>query len=251
MSPRLLHPKKHFVEIFADNFDFTLTSFARSGFSNGGIAIQIESAMSENPDFILLNLTNSDRIEFSAGDGAADETFGIWQLGDCHDGTKELSDSFYEHGPHKKLVSENLYSILNNVPVDKHYQHYMRQKYDNWDDKVLAIKSYFKYLYDGTWKNSVDQMMMHTILYKLHKSNIPHILVHDSLGLTLNRFYYPDWFTQKHSVHEPVNEIRLTNFPKVGKDPGFHLTYEGSQAVANILIEHYNRYFNLHIEHSK
>jgi hypothetical protein len=251
MSPRLKHPKKHFAEIFADYFNFTLTSYARSGFSNGGIAIQIEAAISENPDFILLNLTNSDRIEFSVGNENINSTLDLWQLGDCHIDPEELSNIVYKQGQVKRLVSENLHSILHNIHTDEYYYDCMRKKYDNWDDKVLAIKNYFQYLYDGTWKNKVDQMMMHTILYKLNKSNIPHILVHDSLGLTINRFYCPDWFTQKHSVHEPVDKIKFNSFPKIGEDPGFHLTYEGSEAVANILIEHYNRYFNLHIEHSK
>jgi hypothetical protein len=40
-----------------------------------------------------------------------------------------------------------------------------------------------------------------------------------------------------------VNDIRQKMSPPNGSDPGFHLTYEGSQAVANVLIEHYNRYF--------
>jgi hypothetical protein len=119
----------------------------------------------------------------------------------------------------------------------------MREKYFDWDNKINAINLYFKYLHDEVWKNSIDKMMMHTVLYRLEKSGIPYILVHDSLGLTLTVPYKPDWFTQKHTVHEPVSVIRHTMGPPIDNDPGFHLTYEGAEAVAKVLIDHYNRYF--------
>jgi len=244
MSPRLAHPKKHFAEIFADHFDCTLTSYARSGFSNGAIAIQIESAISNNPDLILLNLTNSDRIEFLSGKyDKNNTTVTMEHLGDCHINPKELSDNFYQYDENKTLVSENLYSLLHHTPTCDSYLDNIRKRYDQWDDKILAIKSYFTYLHHAKWKNQVDQLMMHTILYRLHKSNIPYILVHDFLGLTTNSRYYPDWLTQKHTTHDLVHSIRLTMGPPHDNDPGFHLTYEGSEAVANVLIEHYNRYF--------
>lgn len=255
MSPRTHHYKKHFAEIFSDTLGFDLTSYARSGFSNGGIAAQIESAIQQKPNLILLNLTNSDRIEFSTGNLNKNQKqpITIDDISDCVPNSGETSDPFYNYDSSKSIISQNLISFLHDSQVGWGHEFYnkMYQKYTNWDKKVEAIKLYFEFLYDELWKNTADQMMMHTVLYRLEKSNIPYILVHDWLGLTTNFAYKPDWFTQKHTVHGLVHLIRQTKGPLPNKDPGFHLTYEGSEEVAKVLIEHYNRYFNLHIEHSK
>ena len=58
MSPRTFHKDKHFAEIFSNTLGFELTSYARSGFSNGGIVIQLSEAIRQKPDLILFNLTN-------------------------------------------------------------------------------------------------------------------------------------------------------------------------------------------------
>jgi len=244
MSPRTSHPNKHFAEIFANRLGFHLTSYARAGFSNGGIAAQLESAMSEKPDLILLNLTNSDRIEFSTGSKEKnyDVPFGIAQVGCCSTREGELSDPFYKNN-NQMIISQNLNSLLFELPVEKTFHKIMQKKYPNWDKQIEAIKQYFEFLYDERYKNITDQLMMHTILYRLEKSGIPYIVVHDWLGLTLNFTFKPDWLTQKHTAHDLVNPLRQTMGPPHDNDPGFHLTYEGSEAVANVLIEHYNRYF--------
>lgn len=246
MSPRISHPKKHFVEIFADKMGFNLTSYAKSGFSNGGISTQIETAIQQRPDLILVNLTNSDRIEFRVEHDQEKNyklPFTLEHIGTCIETMNELSDSFYNN-INPNIISENLNTLLYEHELPQEFFHNsMRDKYPDWDDKIIAIKGYFQYIYDEFWKNTTDQMIMHTMLYRLERSRIPYIVVHDWLGLTLNFPYKPDWFTQKHTIHDQVDIIRKTMSPPSDNDPGFHLTYEGAEAVANILIEHYNRYF--------
>lgn len=245
MSPRTTHPKKHFAEIFADRLGYKLTSYAKSGFSNGGIITQLETAIKQRPNLILLNLTNSDRIEVRVDHDRKkkyDKPFTLEQIGICAGQNNEMSDSFY-NDINPILIAENLNTLLYEEENTKKLHNRMREKYPDWDNKILAIKAYFQYIYDESWKNTIDQMIMHTMLYRLHRLNIPYIIVHDWLGLTTTITYKPDWFTQKDTVHELVNQIRLTMGAPHDNDPGFHLTYEGSEAVANILIEHYNRYF--------
>lgn len=245
MSPRTTHPKKHFAEIFADKLGYNLISYAKSGFSNGGIVIQLETAIKHKPNLILLNLTNSDRIEFRIDHDKPKNykrPFTLEHIGTCTGRMNELSEHFYNH-INPTIISENLHTLLHEQVTKENFHNNMRKKYSDWDDKISAIKGYFQYIYDEAWKNTTDQMIMHTILYKLHRSDIPYIIVHDWLGLTTHTTYKPDWLTQKHIVHEPVNQIRLSMGAPHDNDPGFHLTYEGSEAVANILIEHYNRYF--------
>lgn len=245
MSPRTSHPKKHFVEIFADKLGYDLTSYAKSGFSNGGIAAQLETAIIQKPNLILFNLTNSDRIEFRMDHDEAKNyklPFTLDQIGTCTTRSNEMSDRFYNN-KNPIVISENLHTLLDKDEMKESFHDLMKEKYADWDEKILAIKGYFQYIYDEIWKNNTDQLIMHTMLYKLHRSDIPYILVHDWLGLTTNITNKPDWLTQKHSTHELVDKIRYDMAPPHDNDPGFHLTYEGSEAVANVLIEHYNRYF--------
>lgn len=246
MSPRTTHPKKHFAEIFADKLGYDLTSYAKSGFSNGGIAAQLETAIIQKPNLILFNLTNSDRIEFRVDHDEAKNykrPFTLDQIGTCTIRSNEMSDRFYNNNKNPIVISENLHTLLHKDEMKESFHDLMKEKYADWDEKILAIKGYFQYIYDEIWKNNTDQLIMHTMLYKLHRSDIPYILVHDWLGLTTNITNKPDWFTQKHSTHELVHKIRYDMAAPHDNDPGFHLTYEGSEAVANVLIEHYNRYF--------
>lgn len=245
MSPRTEHPKKHFAEIFADRLDFDLVCYSRSGFSNGGISIQIETAIGENPDLILFNTTNADRIEFYPNSSRSDEghLFYVKNLGDINLYSKELSDPYYEYTDDKTLISANLNSLLSKQPDDYWdtlYKKEMLSRFPDWEDKLNSIKQYLKHLYSERWKEQTDRMIMYAILHRLHLSNIPYIFVHDQLGL-LHSAYDPFWIQSKNNIVEPVNTIKINS--NVPKNIGFHLTYDDSRQVADLLIDHYKRHF--------
>ena len=63
MSPTTNHPETHFSEIFAKKTGFDLISYAHPGMSNGGIAVQLDTAIKNKADFILFGSTSFDRIE--------------------------------------------------------------------------------------------------------------------------------------------------------------------------------------------
>lgn len=251
MSPRTNHPKKHFVEIFANQKNFELISYARSAFSNGGIVAQLETAIKEKPDLILFNISSITRTEIEI-DLGRELTFEehkkmsdpilIDEVGDINHRPNELSDQYYVNTGKQRIISVNYHSIVIDHPYEQEYfDSEMNKKYIDWDKKSSAIKSQFRYLHNDKWKRQLDCMMMYAILHKLHNSNIPHILVHDYANMK-DSGYYPDWFTHKSSIHDLVHEIKLLHLP-IHNDPGFHLTYEGSELVAQILSEHYDTYF--------
>jgi hypothetical protein len=245
MSPRTQYPKKHFAEIFADNLNFDLVCYSRSGFSNGGISIQIETAIRQNPNLILFNTTNFDRIEFDSGISLSNynDLFFVENLGDTNIHSCELSDTFYTFNKSKRLISTNLNGLLSKQP-DEHWQKLydteMNIRFPDWEGKLESINLYLKHLYSEQWKQQMDRMVMYATLHRLHLSKIPYIFVHDWLGI-LNSEYNPYWMEEKNTVAKAVNEIRMKAV--VPKDIGFHLSFEDSKNVADILISHYQQYF--------
>lgn len=244
MSPRTNHPKKHFAEIFADELQFDLITYARSGFSNGAITIQVESAIAEKPDFILFNTTHQDRIEFAIDAGKiVHNNHRIEQLADTNLQTAELSDELYRYDSKKVLVSANLAGLLNKQQDEyweNLYSKEMHQRYDDWDEKLDTVKRYVKHLYSDGWKYQTDCMIMYATWHRLHLSGIPYIFVHDYLGI-LNSPYNPKWIETKNSVHDYAHELRMSEDPP--PSIGFHLSYENSDKLAHFLINHYKTYF--------
>lgn len=252
MSPRTFHKDKHFAEIFSNTLGFELTSYARSGFSNGGIVIQLSEAIRQKPDLILFNLTNYDRIEVSVPVKPfknADEFdkshryLSIYNVTDANPRDEEMSDPFYKKDGRQNLVSGNLTTLLDVTKNEQGlYLERMTSLYPDWQEKIDAINIYHKHIYSEIWKRHVDTMIVYATLHKLELSGIPYILVHDWLYLLASE-YRPNWITSKNEIHSIINEIRGTYGPEIGKDPGFHLSFEGSQKVADVLINHYNNYF--------
>lgn len=252
MSPRSKHPGKHFVELFAKHLGFELTSYARAGVSNGSIVIQLESALQQKPDLILFNLTNSDRTEFRVDQDRAlnfyesiniNNPYFIKELCDVSWDTCQTSDAFYANIEDKRLGSVNYTTVL--APVitedEKKFGQIMANTFIDYDKKIHTLKEYYRYIFDEKWERQKQQMMMFAMTYRLYKNNIPFILVHDYLKFT-DCAYTPDWFVEKHSVNDKTMPMRLDPKP-VTSDPGWHLSYEDSEIVAKILIEHYDLYF--------
>ena len=64
-APAVAVPGTHFSELIAKHYNYELFPISRGGSSNGGIRLQISTAIQENADFILVGDTWTDRIEFA------------------------------------------------------------------------------------------------------------------------------------------------------------------------------------------
>lgn len=221
MSPRINHVGKHFSEIFANEFNYQLTSYARSSMSNGGIALQLLQAIEEKPNFILLNLTYPDRIEFPLKDTI--DTNITWDDLSYDFSTNDTSTSTRKKG---NLISENLTTLL-----EKSYYNNLKQ---------AAVKLYVNELYSFQWKSKVDSMMMYAVLHKLHLSGIDYFLCKDTLGIE-QQFDSLYWLTDKTDLRQLLNSY--FDNPLDCPDPGFHTNYATQKQIADCVIQHYNKYF--------
>lgn len=222
MSPSIKYPGTHFSEIMAERLGYELISYSRAGMSNGGIAIQIDTAIEEKPDLILVGTTYSDRIEFPVNVPKPTEKFRI--------------DDILYHQTHDSknahLISTNLYEIISNDCENTF------EKCIEPDKKEKAIKNWFRYLYHPDWKKQVDRWMMYAILHKLHLSGIPNLLCVDRLNVVYSCPWLLDSFT------DDLKTFLVSDVP-TNLDPGYHTTLEEQQLAAEYILKHMRETMNV------
>jgi hypothetical protein len=223
VSPRIDYPGAHFSEILAEKLGLNLMPLSRAGISNGGIALQLLSAIKRVPKLILFNLTFYDRIEFRLSD-IIEEPISLDSIS-YNMGSTELSTQNKKLG---SLASDNLASLLS----DSANSIYKKSK-------LKAIKNYFNELYCDDWKRQTDCMMMYAVLHTLNKSGIPYIMIMDNLNLRESPCPI-DWLSEKNNVSQSL--VNFFNRP-LSFDPGFHTSLEAQQEIAEFLISHHNKYF--------
>mgnify|MGYP006266532741 CR=1 FL=1 len=230
LSPRTDCPGTHFSEIFCSKLNFNLITYARSAISNGAIVLQIEQAIQDKPDLIILNFTQSDRIEFKHQDQNIDHRITIKDISytsfnsDLSSRTNNFSGN---------LFSDNLVSLLS-MSDETAQQHKLSKT------KLNAIDTYFRELYSHTWKHKIDCMSIYYAFHQLHKNNIPFLIYQCAFDFNLD--LRVDWIPEHYNI---CNEIReLYGNEKLKKDPGYHTSFETQEKIAEFVIQHYNKYFS-------
>ena len=246
MTPVTTHPGTHFSEIVAEQLGFELTAYSRGGMSNGGIAIQIDTAIKEKPDFILVGTTLPDRIEYPVRSGGDDRTeFTVKDIQYKHQDSVSSHYTWLNVAPN--LVSTNLVELIGNATTDPKHFSYNIDTCEEPVKKSKVINDWFRYLYHPGWKRQTDQWMMYAMLHKLHVSDIPYILCIDILHVVKD---CPWLLESKNNVWPIINK---TIFPLVQlpghTTPGYHTSLEVQKEVADHVIAHLNIHFKgvLHV----
>lgn len=255
MSPVLTYPGTHFSQIFCREMGYDLLCFSRSGMSNAGIMVQINTAIERKPDLIIFNTSGFDRIELPVKycDLLAHKDYNEFFVKFKPYTTDNLlytqSVGLSTHYPwankDPKILSMSISDLLHPTMYDSrkdtHYNHNAMKNLEmveDYEEKMKAVKIWFKYLYDERIKKMADCFMMYGVITKLHNSGIDYIWAHDSLfdGELINM----DWVPKKNNIKNIIgSKIAADPKPKEFKDPGYHTTFETQEACAQILIDHY------------
>ena len=195
----------HLSEIVAKHFSAELESYAKMGSSNFAIRLQIEEAITQSPDLILIGFTSADRIDIPVNNSQ----YGI---------TKGIRNIKYENNQIlPKFYNANLITTLSN-PI-----HLFEQN----KELESSIKSFIINLYDIELKRHQDFFIASGILDKLIKYKIPFIFTKG--GIT-----GPDW---EEWVDHEVNNVNGNPWLDVGlyaELPGgiYHTTFAKQQELA-------------------
>jgi hypothetical protein len=146
-------PNTHFSELLAVEFNTKIENYATTGASNFTIRLQIEQAIKEDADLILIEFTNRDRIELSIDSKEYNPLHGIKNI---------------EYDPPRpQFYDESFVTTQSNV-ISNYPQ-------------TSPITNWVTYLYDNNLKLESDYYIASGVLDKLIRLNIPFIFTDGGL----------------------------------------------------------------------
>lgn len=225
MSPSTSAPGTHFSEIVANELNYELVIYSRGGMSNLGICLQIESAIEEKADFILVNFTAHDRVEIPLTQKLQD-TYSVHDI--IYNDNRSLSTKSPHLNTNHKLISDTLFCLLEDNGN-------FINRYDmvkNLSDIRNALRYYFESLYSFSWKIKTDYWCLYASMHKLVESKIPFLLLrHENEIKNLP-------FLNSKNIFNP-------NFGKYfvqAEDPGYHTSPEDQVIISQNLLQHIKKY---------
>lgn len=236
-------PGTSYAEVLAKKLDWDLVQLARQGCSNGGIRIQIDEVIRQQPDFAIIAPTFHDRMEIPAG--AAPYTPPENEnKGHGPDLQRHLQDTAIRNGyvpedgirnvnyadrPYN-MICETIFSLAENYPHP-----YRSRRLDR--DTQNAVKQYVNFLYDSNWKLQMDTWIMRDGIVQLYLAGIKFIVLPDNLwsAQTVREIIpklVPDQCLVTNQEWLPQHATWL--YPFKGEDPGYHGAPESQQYLADI-----------------
>ena len=194
-------PGTHLSEIVAKHFSAELESYAKMGSSNFAVRLQIEEAITQRPDLILIGFTSADRIDIPINNNQYCIPNGIRNI---EYASNHILPKFY---------NANAITTLSN-PI-----HLFEQN----KELESPIKSFIINIYDIELKRHQDFFIASGILDKLIKYKIPFIFTKG--GLT-----GPDW---GEWINYEVNNVNGNPWLYVGIPGGiYHTTFAKQQELS-------------------
>ena len=231
MSPvRGKYAGTHYSEIIAKELGYDLVAFARGGMSNGGICIQIQTAINENPkpDLMLVGHTYFTRMEWPINDIQLIDKFTIKHL-------------LYDYQDNPSLSTT--YDWLNQDPQLVSMNDYMNTKYDRYSNKrEQAMALYKKYLLHPDWKREIDIMCLYATYHQLHMSGIPYLICKEQSSVVVKRCEWLNYGVNNKNyasqdIDKTLRDYHIEGTPDY--EQGYHTSVEIQEQTAKMLLRDY------------
>lgn len=149
-----------FLELYAHRRGFKHVSLARPGATNFTIRLQIDRAINEKADYVVIGVTSSDRVDLLSGDSQP-----LYTLDDV-DYTKYPVKSKLVVG---NCVSNIVSDTINNIN-DARYSTVTNAQ-------MSALKTYVTYLHDMFLQSQKDYYIISDGLQRLQRAGIDYLLI--------------------------------------------------------------------------
>ena len=222
LTPSALYPNTHFTEIISEKLGYELKVLAHGGMSNNGICLQIEAAIQNSASFVILSPTYYDRIDIPIADKKT---------------PYNITDVFYPGSSYINFLDNSNKLLISGMSnYESYYDDSPIKRVKGIKEKSKQVKDYIINLYNPIWKQQQDIWALYAALHKLHKSNIPYIVVLDRNNVTIEF----SWLTEKTNTL-PYRDIEhLVNNMKI--DPGYHTSPEDQIYIAEKLLDHIDKF---------
>ena len=236
-------PGTSYAEVLANKLNWDLVHLARQGCSNGGIRLQIEEVIRQQPDFAIIAPTFHDRMEipataspynFRSNDhkGPGSDLQMHLQNIDIKNGyIPELGvkNVNYNNKPYT-MICETIFSLAEN------YVHpYRAGKIDK--DTQNAVKQYINHLYDSNWKLQMDTWIMRDGIVQAYLAGVKFIVLPDNLwNADTVRKIIPSIVPNKYLItkNELLPQHATWLYPFKGSDPGYHGDPKSQEYLADV-----------------
>jgi hypothetical protein len=215
---------------------------ARQGCSNGGIRVQIDEAIRQRADFVIVAPTFHDRMEIPASAAPyvppANENKG-WNSdlqkhlqqdhGTGYDRSAGIDNVNYGTNPYR-MICETIFSLAEN------YEHPYRSTQIDRNTQA-AIKQYINFMYDSEWKRQQDEWIIRDGIMQLHYAGIPFLLVANNLWTSNTvREAIPAVVPDRCLTlrYEETPAYSTNEWPFKGQDPGYHGDPQSQVYLADI-----------------
>jgi len=230
MSPVVSHPNTHHSELLSQKIQYELVAYSRGGISNLGICLQVEAAIAEKADFILLNITSTDRIEIPLN--LENDTY-PYNIQDVvyieHNSLSVNSGTMNKNSP--KLISDTMHCLLD---TQYHYATQYNPYFTDYKEFKNFIKSYFMIMHNHNWKKQVDYMCLYYALHKLYLSKIPYLMILSPNDIKNYCFWLDD---TNFILEKSKNEFKIPDL-----DPGYHTSSEDQNYIYTCILDHLKKY---------
>lgn len=238
-------PGTHYSEILAKDLGWQLLNYARRGCSNGGIRLQIQEAIDQNADFVIIVPTGWDRMEIPVRDNFYDnpkniiktwgnllQDFLLDKSKSTYDPKLGIKNINYDPDKTDHMVFETIFSLAEN------YTHEYR-KAKLTQEKVEAMKQYINHIYDSGWKQQLDKWIITEGVCQLQSRSIPFSIERGMLWKDKNDVLMSLPKNIDTAMIREDNELVSTGawlhpLKDTDKDPGYHSEPEGQIWVANL-----------------
>jgi hypothetical protein len=153
-------PNTHFSELLLDNYE--IINLARGGVSNTVICLQLQTAVTLDPDLIIFNTTDSNRTEFVYNNRPVNDI--------------SLKDIIYPYSSDSSYGSTHVGNVNARYMSDV-WPAILTPRPDNplkySDSKIQNLKNYFTEIFDEPLKQLIDKWIIGYWKTQLEKEQIP------------------------------------------------------------------------------
>jgi len=235
-------PGTSYAEVLARKLDWDLVHLARQGCSNGGIRIQIDEIIRQQPDFAVMAPTFHDRMELPASSAPyaapKNENKG-WnsdlqqhlqntELKNGYDPRDGIRNVNYNNQPYN-MICETIFSLAENYPHP-----YRSRRID--PDTQNAVKQYVNHIYDSNWKLQMDTWIMRDGIVQAYLAGVKFIVLPDNLwNAATVRNIIPAIVPDRYLItdQELLPQHATWLYPFAGQDPGYHGAPESQAYLAD------------------
>ena len=212
------YPDTEFGYFISNDLDWDYKNYGRVGCDNFSIRLQVDQAIKDKADFVIINWTTACRFSWNHSGKAYDPKQGISHLDYDVDEymTNETSHPTYPANE-PVIISQSLTGMINTQDIDISYEELIKW----WPNLVTSMtkkqyevfREYFSHMYDDDLEAHKQYYIMQSAVKALQDAHIPFIFAPNTFGFQQTMMEYKglsDVFSSALNLpgHKNVSNIK-------------------------------------------